>query len=60
MSKPLSLLFAIGSVILMGATAVSLSINSWLALLFFFLTISSIGAGFVVKARSRRKQEPQH
>ncbi|MBJ6362311.1 DUF5325 family protein [Paenibacillus sp. GCM10012307] len=59
MPKSLSLLFAGVSVIFMSATAVSLSHNRWLALLFFALTILNIGYGFVVKARYRRKQEPQ-
>ncbi|RXZ84272.1 hypothetical protein EBB07_04150 [Paenibacillaceae bacterium] len=55
MSKPLALLFACLSVVLMSATAISLSHNVWIALLFFVLTIGMIGVGFVVRARQRRK-----
>ncbi|GGF96671.1 DUF5325 family protein [Paenibacillus abyssi] len=55
MSKPLSLLFAVTSVLLMSATAIAISYNGWFALLFFALTICNIGAGFIVRARMRRK-----
>jgi len=59
MSKSASLLFAVVAAVLMIATAVSLSYNLWLALVFFILTFATIGAGFVVKARSRSKRSPQ-
>ena len=36
MSKPMSLFFAILSVLLMSATAIAISYNGWLAVLFFF------------------------
>ncbi|WP_161793362.1 DUF2244 domain-containing protein [Cohnella kolymensis] len=51
MSKRLSLMFAVSSVLLMIATAVSISYNAWLVLLFGILTVANIGLGFVVKAR---------
>ncbi|MFF2480802.1 DUF5325 family protein [Paenibacillus sp. NPDC058071] len=57
MSKPLSLLFAVLSVVLMLATAVSISINGWFAALFGILSILMIGSGFIVKARLRRRAE---
>ncbi|SFE14623.1 hypothetical protein SAMN05216378_2485 [Paenibacillus catalpae] len=57
MSKPLSLLFAVVSVLLMCATAISMSFNAWLAILFGILTLCMIGGGFVVKARLRRQNE---
>ncbi|GLX65952.1 DUF5325 family protein [Paenibacillus glycanilyticus] len=57
MSKPLSLLFAVVSVLLMCATAISMSFSAWLAVLFGILTLVSIGGGFIVKARLRRRNE---
>jgi len=54
MSKTLSLFFAVMSVVLMLATAFSLSHNGWLALLFGILTVGMMGTGFVVKAKLRR------
>lgn len=56
MPKPLALLFASISVILMSATAVALNHNLWLALLFMALTFGSIGAGFITRARIRRSR----
>ena len=55
MSKTLSLLFAVLSVIGMLATAFSISSNVWLALLFGVVTLLVTGLGFVVKARLRKK-----
>lgn len=55
MTKSMSLFFAILSVLLMSATAIAISYNGWVAVLFFLLTLCSIGAGFVVKARMRRQ-----
>lgn len=55
MSKSLSLLFAVTSVLWMIATAVSISFNGWLTLLFGILTIVNIGFGFVVKARKTKR-----
>ncbi|MFD0960407.1 DUF5325 family protein [Paenibacillus chungangensis] len=57
MSKPLSLFFAALSVLFMSATAVSISHNGWLVLLFSLLSLFSIGAGFIVKARLRKNKE---
>lgn len=59
MPKSLSLAFALLAVGFMSATAVSLSHNAWLALLFFFLTLFNIVLGFVVKAKYRNRKEPQ-
>ena len=55
MSKPLSLFFACLSVAFMLATAFSLSENGWLAALFGVLAIFTIGFGFALKARIRRR-----
>jgi len=55
MSKPLSLLFAVVSMLLMAATAIALSYNGWLAALLLILTLVWIGSGFVLKARLRRR-----
>jgi hypothetical protein len=59
MSKLLSLWFAVSSVILMGATAIMISHNGWISILLALLTICNIGFGFIVKARTRRRQEGQ-
>lgn len=55
MSKTASLLFAVAAVIMMTATAVAISHNGWLAVLFFILTIGIIASGFIYKARLRRQ-----
>ncbi|MDQ6419817.1 hypothetical protein RB620_10275 [Paenibacillus sp. LHD-117] len=57
MSKSLSMFFAVLSVLLMSATAVSISYSGWFVLLFGLLSLFSIGAGFIVKARLRRKAD---
>jgi len=41
----------------MSATAISISYNGWFVLLFGMLSLFSIGAGFIVKAKLRRKAE---
>jgi len=58
MPKSSALLFAILGVLMMIATAVSLSYSGWLAALFLILTFVSIGSGFVYKARRRKKDDP--
>ncbi|WP_158602204.1 DUF5325 family protein [Cohnella endophytica] len=55
MSKPLSLFFAVVSIIFLLATAFSISHNGWLTLLFAVLALVTTGSGFVVKARLRKK-----
>ncbi|MDQ0060690.1 hypothetical protein [Paenibacillus harenae] len=57
MSKQLSLFFAILSVIWMSAMAISISHSGWLVLLFGLLWLFTTAAGFIVKARLRRKQQ---
>ncbi|MUT67571.1 DUF5325 family protein [Paenibacillus sp. NEAU-GSW1] len=57
MSKPLSLAFAVLSVLFMLGTAVAISYNGWLALLLGILTLFVIGSGFIVKARLRRAEQ---
>lgn len=60
MSKSLSMFFAVLSVVFMSATAISISYSVWYVLLFSVLTLLSIGAGFIVKARMRRKGESRN
>ncbi|WP_276354025.1 hypothetical protein [Cohnella caldifontis] len=55
MSKIASLTFALTSVVWMCLAAVSISYRIWLAALFGLLALLNIGAGFVWKARARRK-----
>jgi len=55
MPKSSALLFAILGVLMMIATAVSLTYSGWLAALFFVLTLTVIASGFIYKARRRRK-----
>ncbi|MFC4775549.1 hypothetical protein ACFO9Q_01975 [Paenibacillus sp. GCM10023252] len=55
MSKSLSLFFSVVGVLFMCATAMTLSYNGWLAALFLFLSIATIAAGFITKARLRRR-----
>lgn len=57
MPKSLSLFFAVLSVVFMSAMAVSIAHNGWLVLLFGLLFLFSTGAGFIVKARFRKKQQ---
>lgn len=57
MSKPLSLFFASLSILFLSATAISIAHSGWLVLLFSLLSLFSVGAGFIVKARLRRKAE---
>ncbi|MBD2868072.1 DUF5325 family protein [Paenibacillus arenilitoris] len=57
MSKTLSLVFSVLAVLFMSATAISISHSGWLVLLFGLLSFFTIGAGFIVRARMRRKQE---
>jgi hypothetical protein len=52
-------MFAVVSMLLMAVTAISISYNGWLAVLMFLLTICSIAAGFITKARLRKKREQQ-
>ncbi|MGN7358778.1 hypothetical protein ACTHPF_11825 [Paenibacillus sp. SAF-054] len=54
MSKGLSLWFACSSILLLGAAAVCISYNGWLALLVGVLAICNIGWGFVIKAKQNR------
>ncbi|HEY8528273.1 MAG TPA: hypothetical protein VIL22_01175 [Paenibacillaceae bacterium] len=58
MSKPLALFFAVFAVIWLAATAVALSHNGWLALLFALLALGTISSGFVVKARTEKRRKP--
>jgi hypothetical protein len=56
MSKSLSLMFAVISVLFMLATAFAIDTSGWLAFLFGILTMVSIASGFVVKARLSKKR----
>ncbi|WP_171056349.1 DUF5325 family protein [Paenibacillus sinopodophylli] len=57
MSKPLSLFFSVLAILFMSAMSVSISYNGWLVLLFGLLSLFTVGAGFIVKARLRRKNQ---
>ncbi|WP_179090252.1 DUF5325 family protein [Paenibacillus sp. FSL H8-0548] len=57
MSKPLSLFFSVLAILFMSAMSVSISHSGWLVLLFGVLCLLTIGAGFIVKARMRRKKQ---
>jgi hypothetical protein len=54
MSKGLSLWFAVSSIVLLTAAAISISYSAWLAISLGLLSVGNIGWGFVVKARQRR------
>ncbi|MNZ80769.1 hypothetical protein D3C78_994150 [compost metagenome] len=56
MSKTLSLLFSVTAIIFMSAMSIAISHSGWLVLLFGLLTLLTIGAGFIVRARLRKKQ----
>lgn len=53
MSKGLSLWFAISSIVLLSAAAMTISYNGWLAMLLGILSILNIGWGFIVKSKRR-------
>lgn len=57
MPKSLGLLFAVVSIIWMALCAIFINYNGWFAALFFVLCIATIGFGFSVKARFRRKSQ---
>ncbi|GIO32030.1 MULTISPECIES: hypothetical protein [Paenibacillus] len=57
MSKGLSLWFACSSILLLGACAIAISYNGWIALLLGVLAICNIGWGFVIKAKKNRSNE---
>lgn len=54
MSKGLSLWFAISSIALLSASAMTISYNGWLAAMLGVLSILNIGWGFVIKSKRRR------
>lgn len=54
MSKILSLWFAASSIIMLAASAISISHSFWLALLIGILAIFNIGWGFIIKAKHRK------
>lgn len=56
MNKPMSLLFAVVAVLFLVATGISLSFEKlWTALFFLVAFVLEVGAGFVIKARLRKK-----
>ncbi|MFD2117740.1 hypothetical protein ACFSTH_16450 [Paenibacillus yanchengensis] len=57
MSKPLSLTFAIITTLFLSLTAIAISHSFWYVLLFGTLSLLSTGAGFIVKAKLRRKKQ---
>ncbi|WP_219835882.1 hypothetical protein [Paenibacillus sp. R14(2021)] len=57
MTKPLALIYAIFCMLLMSATAISISYSGWLAALFFLLTLVFIVVGFIISAKMRRRRQ---
>jgi len=57
MPKSYALLFSVVSMLLMVATAISISHNGWIAGLFLLLTFGNIGAGFIVSAKMKRRNQ---
>ncbi len=55
MSKPLSLFFSVLAIVFLSAMSISISHSGWLVLLFGTLSLLTIGAGFIVRARLRRR-----
>lgn len=55
MSKPLGLLFAVVSMLLLLGTAISIDYNGWLASGLAVLSFAVIGWGFSLKARIAKK-----
>lgn len=53
MSKALSLWFAVSSILLLAASAISISYNGFLAVGLGLLSILNIGWGFIIKAKRR-------
>ncbi|MCC3377487.1 hypothetical protein [Cohnella sp. REN36] len=54
MNKPLGLLFAVVSMLLLLACAISIDYNGWLAAGFGLVALVFIGFGFSLKARMAR------
>lgn len=53
MSKGLSLWFAVSSIVLLAAAAISISHNAFLAVGLGILSILNIGWGFIIKSKRR-------
>ena len=53
MSKGLSLWFAVSSIVLLTASAISISYNGFLAVGLASLSILNIGWGFIIKSKRR-------
>jgi hypothetical protein len=53
MSKGLSLWFAVSSIVLLTASAISISYNGFLAVGLALLSILNIGWGFIIKSKRR-------
>lgn len=54
MSKTLSLWFATSSIVLLTASAISISYSAWLAVGFGLASVLNIGWGFAMKAKQTR------
>ncbi|MDR0268385.1 hypothetical protein [Paenibacillus sp.] len=59
MGKGLSFWFACSSILVLGAAAIFISYNGWIALLLGILAICNIGWGFVIKAKKNRLNGPK-
>lgn len=56
MSKGLSLWFAVSSIILLSAAAITISHNVFIAIALGIISVFNIGWGFIIKARRRRSR----
>ncbi|MDO7907087.1 hypothetical protein Q5741_11730 [Paenibacillus sp. JX-17] len=54
MSKGLSLWFAVSSIVLLTAAAISISYSAWLPFVLGILAVGNIGWGFIIKGRRSR------
>ncbi|MDI4644232.1 hypothetical protein [Cohnella hashimotonis] len=59
MNKPLGLLFAVVSMLLLLGTAISIDYSGWLASGLAVLAFAFIGWGFTLKAKIAKRQEIQ-
>ncbi|CAI6038990.1 hypothetical protein [Cohnella sp. JJ-181] len=59
MNKPLGLLFAVVSMLLLLGTAIAIDYNGWLASGLAVLSLAFIGWGFALKSKIARRREIQ-
>lgn len=57
MKKSSALFFAVLTIAWMVATAIAISYNVWLSILFAICTFATMAAGFIVKRNAIRKKD---